>query len=116
MIDLPAITTTELKALVIAFETGLPSDLAQPLIDKGLLMRCPPHLLLTEQGRALLIQHAEYKPFLVQRTEDGKWLDCGRTWTETGAYGLYAREGAIWKESDFRVLNEDREVIFTTEK
>jgi hypothetical protein len=29
---------------------------------------------------------------------------------------LYAREGAIWKESDFRVLNEDREVIFTTEK
>jgi hypothetical protein len=113
--NLPPITPNELKVLAIAFESGLPNDLAQPLIDKGLLMRCPPHLVLTEEGRALLIYHAAYKPFLLQRYEGGAWLDSGRTWTEAGAYGLYAKSGAIWRECEFRILDEERKVIFTTE-
>jgi hypothetical protein len=115
MNDLPPITSDELKTLVLAFEEGLPGEAANPLIAKGLLMRCPPHTLLTETGRAILMQHALYKPFLVQSYTGARWIDCGRTWTETGAMTLMARLNLAFPPRHWRILDEDRKVIFTTE-
>jgi hypothetical protein len=115
MNDLPTITPDELKILVTAFEDGVAPEAAAALVTKGWLMRCPPHYLLTETGRGLLIQHAHYKPFLVQSRGMNGWIDCGRTWTETGAYGLMARLNSICNPCHYRILDEDRKVIFTTE-
>jgi hypothetical protein len=115
MNDLPTITPDELKILVMAFEDGVPPVAAAPLVAKGWLMRCPPHYLLTDTGRGLLIQHAHYKPFLVQARESTQWVDFGRTWTLTGAYGLMARLNIVCSPCHYRILDEDRKVIFTSE-
>jgi hypothetical protein len=115
MIDLPPITSEELKILVTAFEDGVAPDVAAPLVAKGLLRRCPPHHELTETGRGLLMQHALYKPFLVQGREGVQWIDLGRNWTEVGAFGLMSRLNIVCSPCHYRILDEDRKVIFTTE-
>lgn len=114
--NLPPITSEQLMILVMAWEEGVPGNMAAPLVKLGLLHREPPYYRLTDTGRALLSQHALYKPFLVQSKEHDVWFDCGRTWTQTGAYGLMARLNAACPPRQYRILDEERRVIFTTEK
>lgn len=112
----PDVTTEHLMLLCIAWETGLEQKLAAPLVQMGLLHKDPPHFRLTDKGRALLCEHALYKPYLVQAKEYNTWFDLARQWTQVGALEYLSRMNALCAPRAYRILDEERRVVFTTEK
>lgn len=114
--NIPEVTTEQLMLLVIAWEDGLAQQIAAPLVEKGLLHREPPHFRLTDAGRELLTQHALYKPYLVQAKEFNTWFDCGRNWTQAGALAYMTRLNMACPPRQYRILDEERRVIWSSEE